>query len=266
MIKMKLYGGIGNQLFQWAYAKRLSLDNDMIYQLDDSHYELCKKHFYALDQIPGIKNECIISRDNTANIILEDPFHYIPLPRLRARNLFYTVYFDGYWQSEKYFENHKDTIYSLLKPVGDIKDRLLLKYGNNLTNSVSIHVRRSDYLNSNGFHPVLGPDYYKKALEIVGDVDNILIFSDDISWCKETFRFDQQLFVEGNTNLEDLWLMSMCNHNIIANSSFSWWGSWLNKKENKIVVAPNKWFGDFSPEWCKEANPRLIYLDNWILV
>lgn len=253
---MKLYGGIGNQLFQWAYAKSMSLDNNLDYVFDDSHYEICYKHFYALDRIPAIQQECKLSRDRQADHIVNDPLQYQPLHNLPSNK---TFYFDGYWQCERYFRHHADLIRSLLKPQGEIKERLLSRYRDSLKNSVSLHVRRSDYLDSNGFHPVMGPEYYEKALEAVGPVDNILIFSDDIPWCKDTFKFDQRVFVEGNNNIEDLWLMSMCDHNIIANSSYSWWGSWLNDNPDKKVVAPSNWFGNF-------GNNQQIYLKDWIVI
>ena len=254
MIKMKLYGGIGNQLFQWAYAKSMSLDNDMDYVFDDSHYELCYKHFYALDRIPAIQKECVLSRDKKADAVFHDPSQYIPLGNLPKDKSFY---FDGYWQCERYFKHHEDIIRNCLKPRGEIKERLLSRY--NLNNSVALHVRRSDYLDSNGFHPVMGTNYYEKAMKEIGHADNILIFSDDIPWCKNTLKFDNMVFVEGNNNIEDLWLMSMCDHNIIANSSYSWWGSWINENPNKKVVAPSNWFGN-------SANNQQIYLKDWIVI
>ena len=122
-----------------------------------------------------------------------------------------------------------------------------------------MHIRRNDYLTSDGFHPVMASSYYDKALSAVGPVDNILVFSDDIPWCKDTFNYDNMTFAEGNNNVEDLWLMSMCDHNIIANSSFSWWGSWLNCDIDKKVVAPSNWFGNAN-------NNQQIYLDDWIVI
>ena len=110
-------------------------------------------------------------------------------------------------------------------------------------NNISIHIRRTDYVTSNGYHPVQSIEYYKQAIEIIGDYDNIFVFSDDINWCKENLKFDNMIFVDGNDDVEDMWLMSICNHNVIANSSFSWWGAWLNNNPDKKVIAPNNWFG-----------------------
>lgn len=256
MIKMKLYGGIGNQLFQWAFAKSLSVTNNCSYILDDSHYEICNKHFYTLDRLPKLQDECKLSRDQSCDFRVIDPLNYVEIQNLPNDK---TFYFDGYWQCEKYFKQHEDVIRSYLEPHGDIKERLLSRYGSKLNNSVSIHVRRTDYLDSNGFHPVADNNYYEKALESVGQIDNIFIFSDDLKWCKNTFKADNIVFAEGNSNVEDLWLMSMCSNNIIANSSYSWWGSWLNSNPNKTVVAPSKWFGI-------QNNNKQVYLDSWIVI
>jgi hypothetical protein len=84
---------------------------------------------------------------------------------------------------------------------------------------------------------------YKDALDIIGYYDKLYILSDDIDWCKENLKFDNMVFVQNDSDVEDLWTMSLCKHNIIANSSFSWWGAWLNSNPDKIVVAPSKWFG-----------------------
>jgi hypothetical protein len=91
--------------------------------------------------------------------------------------------------------------------------------------------------------------------------DNILVFSDDISWCKDNLKFDKMNFIEGLDNVEDMWLMSLCDNNIIANSSFSWWGAWLNSNFNKKVIAPLHWFGDSA-----NLNTSDIIPTNWIRI
>ena len=127
--------------------------------------------------------------------------------------------------------------------------------------SISLHVRRTDYVTSNGFHPVQTVEYYNKAIETIGSYDQILVFSDDINWCKENLNYDNVLFVENQDNLEDMWLMSLCDHNIIANSSFSWWGAWLNQNKDKIVIAPKNWFGSQS-----NLNDLDIIPNNWVKI
>ena len=108
---------------------------------------------------------------------------------------------------------------------------------------------------------------YDKPSRTIKEIDKDLVFSDDIKWCKENFIGDKFLFIEEDRDYIELFLMSQCNHNIIANSSFSWWGAWLNKNENKIVVAPSKWFGENS-EYIKQEgiNDKDILPKSWIKI
>lgn len=106
-----------------------------------------------------------------------------------------------------------------------------------------MHIRRGDYLVSPGHYINLDVEYYKNALKYIDNPGSILIFSDDISWCKDNFKGDKYIFIENEKDYIDIYLMSLCNNNIIANSTFSWWGAWLNTNPNKIVISPNKWFG-----------------------
>jgi hypothetical protein len=125
-------------------------------------------------------------------------------------------------------------------------DLINKKYPNvNFENSCSLHVRRGDYLKYPNIHPTCDVSYYEKSISLV-DSENILIFSDDINWCKNNLLIKNKniFFIEGNQDYIDLWLMSLCKNNIMANSTFSWWGAWLNKNKNKLVIGPKKWFGE----------------------
>ena len=149
----------------------------------------------------------------------------------------------GYFQSELYFEHCSDQVRHYFKPTKHIHDKLVLKYGN-MSDTCSIHVRRGDYVN-HPLHEVANIDYYNRAMtemERSSKVKKYFVFSDDFAWCKKNFIGDKFLFITNNVDTEDLFLMSMCNNHIITNSSFSWWGSWLNQNVNKIVIAPTKWF------------------------
>jgi hypothetical protein len=153
---------------------------------------------------------------------------------------------EGYFQSYKYFDEFKSELLKELKFKNDIENK-----ANSLINSmnereiVSIHIRRNDYV-KNGTLNLLDLNYFSAAADTFLDGDyNFLILSDDIEWCKETIGISSNVFFsEHNSNFVDMCLMSKCNHNIISNSSFSWWGAWLNLNENKKVIAPSKWFKD----------------------
>ncbi|MCK4744844.1 alpha-1,2-fucosyltransferase, partial [Candidatus Parcubacteria bacterium] len=178
------------------------------------------------------------------------------------------IYLDGYWQSEKYFKNIENSIRKefTLKNDLQLKAKKLLRKIKN-TESISIHIRRNDYIShkpANQYHGVCHLSYYKKAINVIIkkiDDPHFFVFSDDIDWCKKNLKIKfPTIFVEGNKDYEDLILMSKCKHNIIANSTFSWWGAWLNNNPNKIVIAPKKWFRK------KSINTKDLIPKTWIKI
>jgi hypothetical protein len=256
MIITKLQGGLGNQLFQWAYGKSLAVKHNTNLFLDTSFYSNQignTPRSYELNKFPNFNHQNTEVEPKSI-IKVNDNFYHNEL----SYNQDYNYELNGFWQSEKYFLNISDLVREQLQPTNQIIEKLK-KHINR--KSISLHIRRTDYVTSNGYHPVQSIDYYNKALEIIGDYDQLLIFSDDINWCKENLNYKNMVFIENQTNIEDMWLMSLCNHNIIANSSFSWWGAWLNKNEDKIVIAPKNWFGDFT-----NLNSLDIFANNWITI
>lgn len=257
MIISKLQGGLANQIFQWAFGRSLSEKYNIPLFLDINFYNnqvgITKREF-SLSKFPNLKYEINIPNIGQIYRISDD---FIFREYILSNSDSY--YLDGYWQSEKYFKGIEDIIRKELSPTDDIKNRLK----SNLTDSksVSLHVRRTDYITSNGFHPLQTIKYYEEALNIIGDYDNLFIFSDDIEWCRNNLNFDKSVFMDGFTDIEDIWMMSMCDNNIIANSSFSWWGAWLNNNPNKKVVAPLNWFGHHA-----NLNTSDIIPDNWIKI
>jgi len=159
----------------------------------------------------------------------------------------------GYFQSEKYFIDAIDDVRYYLEPKTEILNTLKNKYPMIWNEEcISVHVRRGDYLLYPTIHPACSSQYYINAMEILPKADKYIIFSDDIEWCKQTFISDNDdvVFVEGQKNYEDMFLMSYCKHNITSNSSFSWWSSWLNKNKDKQIIMPKNWFGpDISPQF-----------------
>jgi hypothetical protein len=158
--------------------------------------------------------------------------------------------------------DYRNEILELFKIDDETNQKLFNKYGEILNlDTCSIHVRRGDYLGLQNHHPIQPIEYYQKAINIIGEEKHFLIFSDDIKWCEENFSFlKNKTFVSENLDYEDLYLMSMCNNNILANSTFSWWGAWMNQNENKQVIIPSKWFGISN----LHLNTNDLFCDKWI--
>lgn len=240
-------GGIGNQLFQWSIGKLIELKYNCDVYLDLTHMrniEGITKRDFELSKFPNLKfkiidNTILSEMSNVVNSELNEG-NFNPNSTNLDNDKNYTLF--DYWQKYYLIEQNINNILQDLSCPDEIKKSLLLKYPNIEKNSVSLHIRRTDYLTSNGFHPVQPISYYERALDIIGEYDNIFIFSDDMDWCKENLKFQNMTFVEGNDSVTDLWLMSFCNHNVIANSSFSWWGAMMNNNKNKKVITPKNWF------------------------
>lgn len=261
MITIGLEGCLGNQLSQIATVYALALDNN-----DD-----CAFRFYVREEAglsghgPAYYTKNIYSKLKAlpenwmCDFFYKEPsYDYAPIPYHPNMRL------QGYFGSEKYFKHRRDEIIGLFKNkdiINDIKG--------NFKNSLSVHVRRGDYINRPTIHPFLTMDYYKMAMVYIDchtkvDIIYLLAEDRDMRWCKENFKDKRIVFVEGLPDYINLYMMSKCTHNIIANSSFSWWGSWLNENKDKIIVAPKKWHG----EGLKDASValRALTCDNWVLI
>jgi hypothetical protein len=167
----------------------------------------------------------------------------------------------GYFQSEKYFKHIESDIRDAFTIIDDIRIPTLESFKSNFGDSdvISLHIRRGDYLNLT-HHPVQSLEYYSMGLSLMPKDIPVMIFSDDVEWCRdqELFKHDRFILSENNSTGVDLCLQSLCSHHIIANSSFSWWGAWLAK--SKKVVAPKSWFGPPLTHDTKD-----LYIDGWIL-
>lgn len=167
------------------------------------------------------------------------PFHYVDFYDIKDG-----MVFDGFFQSEKYFIDVKRQIQDSFDT--DVID--LSKYEINFERVCSIHIRRGDYLKFSDNHPLMTREYYINAVKILSKkIDHVLVFSDDVDWCKNNFSkndFNKNVvYSKESKDYLEISLMSKCAHNVIANSSFSWWGAWLNKNSDKVVIAPKTWFG-----------------------
>lgn len=169
-------------------------------------------------------------------------------------------YIKGYWQSEKYFADCVDEVrksFQFSVPTDENNIRAMQEI--NASNSVSIHIRRGDYLEQNR-NWAIGPDYYNKAIAYMSqkvDSPRFFVFSDDMQWVKDNINIPNATYITWNkaeNSFRDMQLMRSCKHNIIANSSFSWWGAWLNDNPDKIVITPDRWFPFF--EGTRDVIPR----------
>lgn len=274
MIVTKIIGGLGNQLFQYAIARHLSIKNNSPLYLDVRAYkEYYNLHQYGLSHF-NIKGEEADQSilDNfiyTSNIfkrvkrkikslfqakqnIKEESLAFNP----EALKLSGNFYLEGYWQCEKYFSEIRNVLlkdFEIITPASN-ENQVLLTTLKKSNNNVSIHIRRGDYANdekTRATHGLCSLDYYYKAIDYIKEklTDcHFYIFSDDPQWASDHLKIGENStlvdFNNATTNYEDLRLMSHCNHHIIANSTFSWWGAWLNTSEQKLVIAPKKWFAD----------------------
>jgi hypothetical protein len=269
MIILNLKGGVGNQMFQYAFGRKLALQNEDVLKLEveglaranevGDIYRAFALDAFAIDNTIATAEEVrklkypygIVSKGLRwfrAKILKQTNNGYMP----HALNQTGDLFLDGYWQSPRYFEDIRDTLlteFQLRTPLSAAVSAYKEQMSN--SNSVSIHVRRGDYTKNPQVKKEFGiceASYYQLAvahMEQALSNPTFFIFSDDIDWVKEHISLPPStVFVQDPTlrDVEELALMSMCKHNIIANSTFSWWGAWLNQHPDKIVVAPTPWF------------------------
>lgn len=270
MIYCILKGGLGNMLFQIAAAKSIAIDtnNDcsfpnlishLQYLNSDNTYNPNLTHSHEYMQIfKNLKHSPITHNLNEYVYLMEFPFEFVEPKDIKQHTLI-----NGFFQSEKYFKHNREAILDYLDFSFISKDYISEKYDFiNTVRTTSIHVRRGDYVNHPNHHPTQSIEYYMKGVDIVkSETDLFVIFSDDIEWCKKNLKLEKVLYIEGEKDYIELYLMSLCDNNIISNSSFSWWGAWLNKNPMKKVIGPLKWFGA-----AIQHNTGDILPENWIKI
>lgn len=277
MVISQIIGGLGNQMFQYAAGRALSLMNGQRLLLDLSDFSNYRLHHgFELSRVFNVTAEMaevstvhemlewranrlvkkVLRRPQFVwlrgkKFVVEPHFHYWPGINRVPRD----CYLVGYWQSEKYFQTHASVIradFIFKLPLTSRNAELAKQIAQ--VNAVSLHVRRSDYVKNpktNATHGLCSLEYYQSAIQYVYDrveEPHFFIFSDDIDWVKDKLKMDRPChYVDHNQGPEsynDMRLMSLCRHHIIANSSFSWWGAWLNPNLDKIVAAPKRWFAN----------------------
>lgn len=286
-IVVRLQGGLGNQMFQYAFGRALSLRGGMGLYFDPSPLNSKKKRGYQLDSFvlraevadPGRIRELITPHFKFRKKLwkaLKIPFKYADTHILEKGPAPYnedialmksSAYFDGYWQTEKYFSDCEETIRGDFCFREEDALRGNAQYEDVVnSNSVSIHVRRGDYVKNLRYRKILNVcklRYYERAMEYLNErFENLTFYisSDDLEWVGKNFKLSKHVrLVEGGNALSDFYIMSRCRHNIISNSSFSWWAAWLNPNNGKKVIAPDVWFNP-----CAKIDFRDIVPGSWI--
>lgn len=278
LIIVNLIGGLGNQMFQYACGYALGRDSGLTLKVVTDMFDGYNLHngpelsrvfttsaavadcrdmqnllgpWRAPPKVRRWLGHNVLKPLRGRHFIVEQQLRYNKELKNLARC---GLYLQGYWQSERYFEKHADALRREFAfrnmPTGRNTD---LAHQIRQDVSVSLHIRRGDYANSPktlAIHGLCGPDYYIRAIEFMHrNVPRfrLFAFSDDPQWVTRMLKpaHPEMVVVDhnpGNQSHNDMRLMSMCNHHIIANSSFSWWGAWLNPDTDKIVIAPRKWF------------------------
>jgi len=293
MIISNIIGGLGNQMFQFAAARALAMRKNVPLKLDVSDFATYGLHQgFELGSVFNIAIDLAGSQDvrkilgwqssprirrfllrrrfavlRSSKLVIEPGFGYWN----GFHNLPGDCYLSGYWQSEKYFHDAAVLLrrdFTFRQPFDNTNAECSSLISE--VNSVSVHVRRGNYANdafTSATHGMCSIEYYRQALQLVGQrVPNaqFFVFSDDICWVKKNLPLDPPFhyvdFNHGSQSFNDMRLMSMCKHNIIANSTFSWWAAWLNPGVDKIVVAPRRWFN------IEHHDTRDIYCSNWVVL
>ncbi len=275
LVISNVIGGLGNQMFQYAAGRALTLKSDHEHLLDLSDFSSYKLHNgFELSRVFNVDVERAEPADVRkvlgwmANRLVRKVLKRPQFSWLKGRKFvvephfnfwpdFFNVseecYLSGYWQSESYFKSFENIIrrdFTFTEPLVGINADLAFKMAQE--NSVSLHVRRGDYVSDTKTSHIMNVcslDYYHKSIEYITErieQPKFYIFSDDMTWVKNNLPMNFPCtYIDHNQGTEsyrDMQLMSLCKHNIIANSSFSWWGAWLNSNSNKLVVAPKSWF------------------------
>jgi hypothetical protein len=262
MIGGNILGGLGNMMFVIAAVENLAKANNNTAFFPNVKSHLAKVQndrffIYPKSDVSTFDYLKIFRNFNwndvgTASGNVLCSFHYSPI---QYRD---DVIYHGYFQTEKYFPD-REHILNLFQPSDFVLNQIKKYHSIVEGETCAIHVRRGDYsLDQQSKHHTKNMGWYNQAIEMVG-AEKYIIFSDDIEYAKQNFLGPRFHFIEEKDYLE-LFLMSMCKHNIISSSSFSWWSAWLNTNENKKVIAPMKWFGQVNPAYLDHD----IVPDSWI--
>ncbi len=256
--------GVGNQLFQYALGYSISKKYGQKLYIDNNYFCYNKTRKYELDKFNIEENILHYDFDGSLPEYYEQTFHFDP----KVLEFNDSVFLRGFWQSEKYFVTVKDDLKKLFefKNLDFIRNKHYLAMIQS-SNSVAVHIRTGDYVLPPFCHThfVCKKNYYINAIEKIKELvknPTFFVFSDNIDYAKKLLPDNANLILVECTNWqEDFYFMQNAKHNIISNSTFSWWTAWLNNNPQKFVIAPDKWFTDITPLNSKDVVP-----DTWIKV
>ncbi|HZK70342.1 MAG TPA: alpha-1,2-fucosyltransferase [Clostridia bacterium] len=294
MLIVNIKNGLGNQMFQYAFGRVLEWKYgvSVLYHFfgeSEEHPRKTGLDVFSINEINEPKNDIVEPfkpfsvrryRDERRYV----KYIYYKLRRVLQKNRLITeqypsqfqrcfenldvdkmYFFLGFWQNPLYFRGYEDEIKKIFIPRDKsvYSSDIALEITNSVFNTVGLHIRRGDYLTS-GFIEPTDMDYYSKAIEHIQKTiaaPYFYIFTDEPQWVREEFKFDipYKLVTAnvGSDSYKDIILMSLCEHNIIANSSFSWWGAWLNSNQDKMVIAPKKWYASAQRDrYAAEITPK----------
>ena len=277
MIISQILGGLGNQMFQYAAGRALSLAVEQTFLLDLRGFTNYALHNgFELDRVFAAPVK-VATADDVRNMLgwrspalvrkvlkrIQSPFLHGPRLAIEPHFNYWSGlrtggtkrYLMGYWQSEMYFKDYSETLrsdFNFTIPLDETNRNIAQRIQH--SNAVSLHVRRGDYITHTPNAKILSTcslDYYNQAIDYISkrvDSPHFFLFSDDMEWVKASLDIPfEKTYIEHNRGADsyrDMQLMHMCRHHVIANSSFSWWGAWLNPYPDKLVVAPKTWFSD----------------------
>lgn len=253
-----LAGRLGNQMFEIANVYAQALKHNRRFRLTSQN---------------GVDDPLAYKDTVFRKLSFSENAHQPQMHRIRG-TYHYTEYkphetlptaFIGYFQSEKFFKDFSENIKWLYEPSEQFVDNAKKKYPElNYSNTVAIHVRRGDFTIQTDRFPLVSKEYVFEALKKIPEAKTCFILSDDISWCKQNLKKENFVYVDNPVAGESLWLMSLCNHFVISNSTFSWWGAYLSKYKNKKVIHPSVWLGPGFPK--EEWNSKDVYCKEWTCI
>lgn len=256
LISCNLMGGLGNQIFQAAHALAQGMKHNREVVLIPQSWTPMQGRQSSNYVNNVFRNLKFVDSINGFEKVVEGPWEYSEVTPKDHNTVF-----DGYFQSSKNFLGFDEEIKKIFSPTKEFVSEMYEKYSElNQENTLSIHIRRGDCFMNPDIHPIANEKYVERALKEIGEYSHVFIFSDDKNWVIDNLKFENVTYVD-EEDYREMWLMSLCKNHIMVNSTFSWWGTFLNTNPNKKIIAPSIWFGPRGPQ-----NYKDIYELNWTVL